>query len=100
MGVSYIKHETLSLKSHAELNEKWVQELIADDPKILGLGDLVLRDKERVQPRAGRLDLLLQDSETNRRYEIEIQLGATDETHIRRSSSACVITATFHSLSQ
>jgi hypothetical protein len=85
MSVSYIKHETISLKSHAELNEKWVQELIADDPKILGLGDLVLRDKERVQPRAGRLDLLLQDSETNRRYEIEIQLGATDETHIIRT---------------
>jgi hypothetical protein len=85
MSVSYIKHETISLKSHAELNEKWVQELIANDPKILGLGDLVLRDKERVQPRAGRLDLLLQDSETNRRYEIEIQLGATDETHIIRT---------------
>jgi hypothetical protein len=34
---------------------------------------------------AGRLDLLLQDSETNRRYEIEIQLGATDETHIIRT---------------
>ena len=85
MSVNYIKHETISLKSHAELNEKWVQELIASDPKILGLGDLVLRDKERVQPRAGRLDLLLQDSETNRRYEIEIQLGATDETHIIRT---------------
>src|SRR6476620_1427442 len=85
MSMSYIKHETISLKSHAELNEKWVQELIANDPKILGLGDLVLRDKERVQPRAGRLDLLLQDSETNRRYEIEIQLGATDETHIIRT---------------
>ena len=85
MGVSYIKHETISLKSHAELNEKWVQELIADDPKILGLGDLILRDKERVQRRAGRLDLLLQDSETNRRYEVEIQLGATDETHIIRT---------------
>lgn len=85
MSMTFVKHETLSLKSHAELNEKWVQELIADDPKILGLGDLVLRDKERVQPRAGRLDLLLQDSETNRRYEIEIQLGATDETHIIRT---------------
>jgi hypothetical protein len=85
MNMTYVKHETISLKLHDELNEKWVQELIANDPKILGLGDLVLRDKERVQPRAGRLDLLLQDSETNRRYEIEIQLGATDETHIIRT---------------
>jgi predicted transport protein len=85
MAITYIKHETISWKFHDELNEKWVQELIANDPKILGLGDLVLRDKERVQPRAGRLDLLLQDSEINRRYEVEIQLGATDETHIIRT---------------
>ena len=35
--------------------------------------------------RAGRLDLLLQDAETNRRFEVEIQLGATDESHIIRT---------------
>ncbi|MHB8874989.1 MAG: hypothetical protein ACYC8T_14995 [Myxococcaceae bacterium] len=52
---------------------------------MLGLGDLVLRDKERPQPRAGRLDLLLQDPETDRRYEVEIQLGASDESHIIRT---------------
>jgi hypothetical protein len=81
----YVKHETISLKLHPELNEKWVQDRISDDPSILGLGDLVLRDKERVQPRAGRLDLLLQHRESNRRYEIELQLGATDEAHIIRT---------------
>ena len=61
------------------------QDLIADDPSILGLGDLELRQKERIQPRAGRLDLLLQDPETKRRYEVELQLGGTDETHIIRT---------------
>jgi len=45
----------------------------------------VLRDKERPQPRAGRLDLLLQDLETSKRYEVEIQLGSTDESHIIRT---------------
>ena len=83
--MSFVKPERLSLKLHPDLNEKWVQGLIADDPSILGLGDLVLRDKERIQPRAGRLDLLLQDSETRRRYEVEVQLGATDEAHIIRT---------------
>jgi hypothetical protein len=63
---------------------KGVQGLIAADPAILGLGDLVLRDKERIQPRAGRLDLLLQDAE-KRRYEVEVQLGPTDEAHIIRT---------------
>src|SRR5215208_1983799 len=84
MPPSYIRHERLSLKLHPELTEKWVQDLIAADPAILGLGDLVLRDKERTQPRAGRLDLLLQDRETKRRYEVELQLGACDEAHIIR----------------
>jgi hypothetical protein len=43
------------------------------------------RDKERIQPRAGRLDLLLQDVEAKRRYEVEVQLGPTDKTHIIRT---------------
>jgi hypothetical protein len=77
--------ERISLKLHSTLNEHWVQDLIAADPAILGLGDLVLRDKERIQPRAGRLDLLLQDVEAKRRYECEIQLGPTDEAHIIRT---------------
>ncbi len=31
------------------------------------------------------LDLLLQDPDTNRRYEVELQLGPTDESHIIRT---------------
>jgi hypothetical protein len=85
LSMTYVKHESISLKLHSELTEKWVQDLIANDPSIIGLGDLVLRDKGRVQPRAGRLDLLLQDRDSKRRYEMEIQLGATDETHIIRT---------------
>src|SRR5215475_5693354 len=79
------KLEAISLKQSDDLTEKWVQEQIVDDPSLLGLGDLILKDKERVQPHAGRLDLLLQDPETLKRYEVEIQLGATDESHIIRS---------------
>jgi hypothetical protein len=83
--MDFTRAERIFLKIHPELNEKWVQELIAADPSILGLGELVLRDKERIQPRAGRLDLLLQDPETKRRYEVEVQLGPTDEAHIIRT---------------
>ena len=75
----------LSLKSHPELTERWVQDRIAENPQILGLGDVVLKDKERIQPRAGRLDLLLQDAEASHRYEVEVQLGKTDESHIIRT---------------
>jgi hypothetical protein len=77
--------ERIELKNHPEINEKMIQEKIAEDPSIIGLGDLVLKDKERIQPRSGRLDLLMQDPDNNRRYEIEIQLGKTDENHIIRT---------------
>jgi hypothetical protein len=84
--MNHFKLETVSLKNSTTLTEKWIQERIADDPSLLGLGDdLEVRDKERMQPRAGRLDLLLQDPETLKRYEVEIQLGATDESHIIRT---------------
>jgi hypothetical protein len=83
--MEFIKPEKIWLADHSELNEKWVQDRIAEDPSLLGLGDLMVRDKERTQPRAGRLDLLLQDPESDRRYEVEIQLGATDESHIIRT---------------
>jgi predicted transport protein len=81
----FVKSEKFSISDHPELNELWIQGLIAEDPSILGLGDLVLKDKERIQPKAGRLDLLLQDAETKRRYEVEVQLGKTDESHIIRT---------------
>lgn len=62
-----------------------MHECIAEDPGILGLGELVLKDVERIQPGSGRLDLLLQDPETGRRYEVEVQLGPTDPHHIIRT---------------
>ena len=85
MALNYVKLTHLNLKTHSTLDEKWVQDRIAEDPTILGLGDVILKDRERNQPRAGRLDLLLQEAEGNRRYEVEIQLGKTDESHIIRT---------------
>lgn len=81
----YVKTEVISLKAHPELNEKWVQAKIAEDPSIIGLGELNIKDTERPQPSGGRLDLLLHDPETNRRYEVELQLGKSDESHIIRT---------------
>ena len=83
--INLIKPEQINLLNHPTLNERWIQGVIANDPSILGIGDLILKDKERIQPKAGRLDLLLQDQETYRRYEVEIQLGKVDESHIIRT---------------
>ena len=83
--LEYVEHQHLWLKTNPDYDEGWLRDRIYDNPKILGLGDLEVRDVERRQPGGGRLDLLLQDAETDHRYETEIQLGATDETHIIRS---------------
>lgn len=50
----YTPHERISLKNHAEFNEKWLQERIAEDPTIIGLGETVLLDRERVGDEGGR----------------------------------------------
>ena len=85
MNNKYVRPERVQIKNHPDLSEKWVQNIIANDPSVLGLGELELVGRERRQPRAGRLDLLLKDSDAPRRYEVEIQLGSTDESHIIRA---------------
>jgi len=81
MTPKFIKLETISLKTSPEVNERWVQQVIENDPKVLGLGDVVVIDRERIQPGGGRLDLLLQDEDRAGRYVVALQLGPTDETH-------------------
>ena len=75
--------ERISLKNHPEIKETTIQQFIFDNPAILGLGDLSPIRREKIQPSGGRLDLLLGDDDT--RYEVEVQLGATDPSHIIRT---------------
>jgi predicted transport protein len=84
-NMKHIKLKTINLKNHPQLNERWLQDVIAEDPSVLGIGDVLLKDKERRHVGAGRLDLLLQDTDGYGRYEVEIQLGNTDESHIIRT---------------
>ena len=62
-----------------------MQQKIEEDPSILGLGELTLRQSEKIQQSGGRLDILLQDDASDTRYTVELQLGKTDETHIIRT---------------
>lgn len=83
--MKYIKPEIINLKTNSEYNEKWLQARIEEDPSIIGLGDLEFRYSEKMMVGGGRLDTILYDPESNRRYEVEIQLGKTDESHIIRT---------------
>ena len=66
-------------------DEYWLRDKIYDDPTILGLGNLQAVTKEKTQPQGGRLDILLKNQEDDSMYEVEIQLGPTDESHIIRT---------------
>ena len=81
----YVKPSHIVLKQHPDYTEQWLEQRIAEDPTILGLGELDLIERQRAQERAGRLDLLLADVEQNTRYEVELMLGPTDESHIMRT---------------
>jgi hypothetical protein len=83
-SLEFVKAKKITLKNDPRFNEKWLQNLIDGDPSILGLGELTVIDRERRQERAGRLDLLLSDPGQDRRFELELQLGQTDESHIMR----------------
>lgn len=76
--------KTISIRE-AGHDEYWLQKQIYDNPEILGLGDLESISKERQQASGGRLDMLLKDSTDDTMYEVEIQLGDTDESHIIRT---------------
>lgn len=77
--------EQFSLKNHPEYDEAWLKSVIREKPSILKLGDDVeVVGIERRQPGGGRLDLLLYDQDQGKRYEVELQLGSVDESHIIR----------------
>jgi hypothetical protein len=67
------------------LDEKWLQDQITGDPGILGLGDLEIAGREHRQPIGGRIDFLMRDAEAETYYEVEVMLGALDESHIIRT---------------
>lgn len=83
MTLKYCKSEKINLRDCYD--EKWLQARIEEDPGLLGLGDVIVIQRERPQSTGGRIDFLLKDPEIQTMYEVEIQLGSTDESHIIRT---------------
>jgi len=104
--MKYEKLTKLSIRNHPGLSERWVQERIADDPAILGLGDVILKDKERIQPAACRLDLLLREptstSSTTTNAGAATRSGSRRETSpsTPTSSAGCSTRATGNSAAE
>ncbi len=77
--------ENISLKNNQQIKEDKIQSFIYENPNVLGLGNLTPIHREKRQPSGGRLDILLGDEDDSIRYEVEVQLGATDPSHIIRT---------------
>ena len=43
--MKHVPLKTIQLKNHQVLNEKWLQDIIAEDPSIIGIGDVILKEK-------------------------------------------------------
>ena len=80
----FVKMEQVPLKNNSNITEAMIQKFIFENPSVLGLGELTAIQREKLQPSGGRIDMLLADDSKNR-YEVEIQLGATDPSHIIRT---------------
>ncbi len=77
--------ESLRIKESTNWAEKDIQDLIANDPEVLGLGRFSNVHRELTQPTGGRIDLILSGDQNSARYVVEIQLGHTDPSHIIRT---------------
>jgi hypothetical protein len=75
---------TIAIKD-AGYDESWLQDMIWENPSILGLGDLETVAKEQVVSSGGKLDILLKDPIDDTMYEVEVSLGPTDPHHIIRT---------------
>lgn len=77
----------ISIKDFPFIDEAFIEKKIKEDPSILGLhgSELEVVKSQKIQNGGGRLDLLLQDATQGIRYEVEIQLGKTDASHIIRT---------------
>ncbi len=71
--------------SDAGFDENWLQNAICDNPSIIELGELTLVAREKIVSSGGRLDILLQNIDEDSMYEVEVQLGDTDPSHIIRT---------------
>lgn len=76
--------KTLSIRD-CGYDENWLQGQIAAKPSMIGLGDLILVEREKRQLSGGKLDILLKNREGDTLFEVEVMLGETDGDHISRT---------------
>lgn len=85
VGCANVKTKEIWLKEDETVKEKHIQGMIAKDPTMLGFNELTLIGWEVKYKSRGRLDLLFQSKDLITIYEVEIQLGQLDGSHLFRT---------------
>ena len=82
-----IKNATATTLRAVEKDERWLQEWLVQDPKRLGIGNVVIKSKElrHYTGKGGRLDILAYNAALDTYYEIEVMLGECDADHVAES---------------
>lgn len=66
--------------------ENFIRDQIMDEPEVLGLGKLIPVDRE-VSNENGSMDLLFMNDDQSVHYNVELQLGNADSSHILKTIS-------------
>lgn len=82
-GKGFVRARRLSLLNHPTLDAHWLRDRVVHDPSVLGLGELQLVDEGRF--RDGRLEVLLQEPLTGRRFTVLVRVGVAEETDLVRA---------------
>jgi len=80
---TYVPSQKIPLRDLA-LPEAWLERRIREDHTILGLDGISKTFSQRAYRKAGRVDLILLDEESNILYCAELMLGEVDGSHIVR----------------
>jgi hypothetical protein len=64
-------------------DEKWLQDWLTENPQRLGIGNVIIKEKELRYNvgKGGRLDILAYSAPLDTYYEIEVMLGECDADH-------------------
>jgi hypothetical protein len=77
------KNASVKMLRQIGKDEKWLQDWLVADPRRLGIGNVVIKEKElrHYTGKGGRLDILAYDAALDTYYEIEVMLGECDSDH-------------------
>jgi len=79
----FVESKVLSL-AEADISEAEIEDWISNNTGVLGLGELDVK-RQRRQEAGGRLDMLLEDTDHDKRYEVELMRGSLDPSHLVRA---------------